>query len=130
MLCKSILDSTERGGVHFVDPYNTSCLLNQTFHWFNSTDRMQLVQLERMKQLQNDCPRNCTCEAERMSYDETLIFSAKVDCSNLGLTELPMTLPHMTISLNVSNNNVSLNRFQSYASIINRSPLRLLVSTA
>lgn len=35
-----------------------------------------------------------------------LEFAAKVDCSNLGLLEMPPTLPLMTLTLNVSNNNV------------------------
>lgn len=74
MLCKSVLESIERGGVHFVDPDATYCLSNQTFNWFNSTDSIPLRQLERMKQLQSECPYipgygNCTCEAERMTYE-------------------------------------------------------------
>lgn len=117
MLCKSVLESIERGGVHFVDPDSTFCLTNQTFNWFNSTDSIPLRQLERMKQLQSECPTiegfgNCTCDPERMTYEEKedgpqLVFAAKVDCSGLGLTELPKNLPVMTLSLNVSNNNVS-----------------------
>lgn len=39
--------------------------------------------------------------------DSKLEFAAKVDCSGLGLIELPKTLPAMTTTLNVSNNNVT-----------------------
>jgi hypothetical protein len=35
-----------------------------------------------------------------------VIFTAKVDCSNMGLFQLPERLPANTIELNVSNNNV------------------------
>lgn len=74
MLCKSVLELIERGSVNFVDPDSTSCLMNQTFNWFNSTDMMPLRQLERVKQLNSECPRipnagNCTCEPERMGYE-------------------------------------------------------------
>lgn len=107
MLCKSILESTERNGVYFLDPDdNTTCLSNQTFHWFNSTDRMSLTQLVRMKQLNIECPVKCRCEPERMGYEPTLVFHAKVDCSNMSLTELPIILPHKTTTLNVAKNNV------------------------
>lgn len=73
ILCKSILESTERGGVTFVEPDSTYCLMNQTFHWFNSTDKIPLRQVERMKQMHSECPfipgyGNCTCELEQMSY--------------------------------------------------------------
>lgn len=73
MLCKSVLESIERGGFLFVDPEATSCLTNQTFNWFNSTDSIPLRQLQRMKQLQTECPKfghiKCHCEAERMNYE-------------------------------------------------------------
>lgn len=141
ILCKSVLESIDRGGVHFVDLDSTSCITNQTFNWFMSTDSIPLRQLVRMKQLQVECPSipghgNCTCDAERMTYKvcssfsciasrvsmsaflflkfslqqqmngQQLEFAAKVDCSGLGLTELPKDLPMMTMTLNVSNNNV------------------------
>lgn len=73
ILCKSIIESTERGGVTFIEPDSTYCLMNQTFHWFNSTDTIPLRQLERMKQLHSECPTipgvgSCKCEQERMTY--------------------------------------------------------------
>lgn len=111
MLCKSVLESIERGGFHFVDPDKTFCLSNQTFNWFNSTDRIPITQLERMRQLQQECPENCKCEAEQMNYEGTggnrLVFYAKVDCSNAGLTELPYKLPSNMLTLNISNNKVN-----------------------
>lgn len=59
-----------------------------------------------MKQLDDDCPDGCKCVPERMIEDEmnSLVFIAKVDCSNLGLTKLPVKLPENTQSLNISNN--------------------------
>lgn len=111
------MDSLERVGdrVSFVEPDSTFCLTNQTFHWFNSTESMPIKQLQSMMQLNSECPSipgygNCICEGERMSFqseDQHLIFTCKVDCSGLGLKELPSNLPNNTISLNISNNNVS-----------------------
>lgn len=74
MLCKSVLELIERGTVNFLDVEATFCLINQTFHWFNTTDMMPLRQLERIKQLNSECPRipnvgNCTCEPEQMGYN-------------------------------------------------------------
>lgn len=74
MLCKSVLELMDRGGMHFVDSEAAYCLTNQTFDWFNSTDSIPLRQLEKLKQLKMDCPYipgygNCTCEAERMPYE-------------------------------------------------------------
>ncbi|XP_055297922.1 protein halfway isoform X2 [Sitodiplosis mosellana] len=114
MLCKSVLESIERGNVTFIEADSTSCLMNQTFQWFNSTDLLPIRQLEKMKQLNNDCPSipgkgNCSCIPERMTYDgeNNLVFAAKVDCSNLGLTSLPELLPGKTFSLNVTNNSIT-----------------------
>lgn len=120
ILCKPVLESIERGNVTFIEVDSTYCLMNQTFNWFNSTDSLPIRQLERLKQLDSDCPfipgyGNCTCEAERMPIelrdDATRIvqnFAAKVDCSNMGLISLPQSLPANTIALNVSNNSVSI----------------------
>ncbi|XP_055912289.1 protein halfway [Eupeodes corollae] len=117
LLCNSLLDSIVRGSFKFVLPDTTYCLWNQTYNWFNSTDYMPIRQLERWKRLHSECPKipgygNCTCDAEQMAFstknDEPhLLFTAKVDCSSLGLIELPPILPDNTIFLNVSNNNIT-----------------------
>lgn len=120
MLCDFLEESVERGNVKFVAPDTTHCLLNTTYNWFNTTEYMPIRQLERIKQLHIECPRipgygNCSCEPERLFvFDETVpakqnlvLTFAKVDCSNLGLTELPAKLPASTIFLNVSNNNIT-----------------------
>lgn len=117
MLCKNLYESIERGNVTFIEADSTFCLTNQTYNWFNSTDSLPIRQLEKMKQLNTDCPSipghgNCTCIPERLTYEQRedgtqLVFEAKVDCSNLGLTSLPKNLPGTTFSLNVTNNSVS-----------------------
>lgn len=80
MLCKSILESMERGGVHFVNEGETYCLTNQTFTWFNSTDSVSLGELGLLRQLQSECPTipgygSCKCDTERMTYEVTLGFA-------------------------------------------------------
>lgn len=116
MLCKSVYDSIERGNVTFIEADSTYCQTNQTYHWFNSTDPMPIRQLDIMKQLNSECPSipghgNCSCTPERLTYVENedgtrMVYALRVDCSNLGLTALPQTLPETTVALNVSNNNV------------------------
>lgn len=86
-------------------------------------------------QLQAECPRiegfgNCTCSFDRMIYvvmlfficlnllrsintiiillqERKLAFYFGVNCSGLGLLELPKVLPANTMTLDVSNNNVN-----------------------
>lgn len=117
MLCKSVQESLERGNLHFVEPNATFCLTNQTFNWFNTTDAIPLIELIRMKQLQSECPSipgkgNCTCTAAVMTYEKQdsevhMVPGFKVDCSGMGLTELPEKLPMNTRIFNVTNNNIT-----------------------
>ncbi|XP_031628091.1 protein halfway [Contarinia nasturtii] len=117
LLCKMVLESIERGNVTFIEADSTFCLMNQTYGFFNSTDSLPIRQLEKMKQMNADCPSipgkgNCTCIPEQMAIElredgAHSVFSAKVDCSNLGLTSLPKTLPENTLTLNVTNNEIT-----------------------
>nr|CAD7461528.1 unnamed protein product [Timema tahoe] len=92
---------------HFERQDNTYCSSSQTFHWFNSTERIPLVQLEKV------CPQGddykCTCETVRLYIvpGKPPAYSVQVDCSGQRLTELPELLPNNTVHLNISNNNVS-----------------------
>uniref|UniRef100_A0A2M4AS55 Putative extracellular matrix protein slit n=2 Tax=Anopheles triannulatus TaxID=58253 RepID=A0A2M4AS55_9DIPT len=110
MLCKSLLEAL-KSGVKFKDPESTFCLTNRTFNWFNTTDSLQLHQLEMMQRVQDECPENCTCELDRLNFDlnntERKTITARVDCSGLGLTKFPEKLPSGTVTLNVSNNNIT-----------------------
>lgn len=125
LLCKSVLEVLERGGIKFIDPEKATCLTNQTFNWFNSTEVMPLQNLMRIKQLQADCPPGCVCETERLNYEQdeqNLVFAARVDCSGLNLTQLPEHLPLDTVTLNVSNNKIvslaAFNGKESYQKIV------------
>ena len=113
MLCKSVNESMERG-LTILEPDTTFCLANKTYNWFNSTEKLSIRHLEKMRMIQFDCPIiagvPCTCVPERMHYEndqQNLVFNSKVDCSNMGITKLPEKLPENTISLNVSNNKIS-----------------------
>lgn len=145
MLCKPITDAMENKNVNVVDTDYTYCLTNQTYAWFNSSDSVSVSELERLIQLNSECPLipghgRCKCESERMTFVVRIEYkqkkniyivyflvyffqkkqfriNARVDCSNMGLTELPKNLPVNTIFLNVSNNNVYIGK--SYASTIN-----------
>lgn len=122
MLCKSAHEVLGRGSIKFLDPAQTFCLTipnNKT--WFDSSPTsVSLDQLQRLKELENECPeysggRKCVCNIERVNYDkEDVVFNARVDCSGLNLNELPDKLPKDTITLNVSNNRItSLARIRS-----------------
>lgn len=58
-------------------------------------------------QLDEDCPKQCTCRTYRTDFTPMHPLSVKlnVNCSNQHLTELP-PLPPNTIYLDVSNNEV------------------------
>lgn len=106
--CKNVSSAIERG-VDFLFKDESVCEVETVYHWFNSTASISIQNLENMKQLDEDCPDGCKCVPERMIEGEmnNLVFTAKVDCSNLGLTKLPVKLPENTQSLNVSNNSIS-----------------------
>lgn len=81
MLCKSISEFIERPNVTFVEPDETRCITNQTYNWFDSVDLLPFRQLQRLKQLDSECPKikgygNCTCTPQ-MSF--AVIFE-RVEC--------------------------------------------------
>merc|ERR550539_962875 len=45
----------------------------------------------------SDCPAECSCSSS----------GVVVDCSNRGLTKIPSPLPKDTVTLNLSNNNIT-----------------------
>lgn len=110
--CKNVSSAIERG-VDFLFKDVSVCEVETVYHWFNSTASISIQNLENMKQLDDDCPEGCKCVPDRMFYsrleggENSLVFIAKVDCSNLGLTKLPIKLPENTLSLNISNNSIS-----------------------
>nr|CAD7575764.1 unnamed protein product [Timema californicum] len=88
---------------HFERQDNTYCSSSQTFHWFNSTERIPL--------LEKVCPQGhdykCKCETVRLFIvpGKPPAYSVQVDCSGQRLTALPELLPNNTVHLNISNNN-------------------------
>lgn len=110
--CKNVSSAIERG-VDFLYKDISVCEVETVYHWFNSTASISIQNLENMKKVDDDCPDGCKCVPDRMFYskleggENSLVFIAKVDCSNLGLTKLPAKLPENTLSLNISNNSIS-----------------------
>uniref|UniRef100_A0A1A9ZLN7 Protein halfway n=1 Tax=Glossina pallidipes TaxID=7398 RepID=A0A1A9ZLN7_GLOPL len=118
MLCKPLLETIFR--FKFVAPNSSYCLLDNNFHWFNSTDSIAINQLEMARRFHTECPvipgkGNCICAPEHMirtgdpSKPEVKIF-CRVDCSNLGLTELPSKLPLNTFYFDITNNNANIGK--------------------
>lgn len=106
--CRNVSSAIERG-VDFLYKEISLCEVETVYFWFNSTASVSIQHLEKVKQLDDDCPKGCKCVPDRMFYtsENRLEFIAKVDCSNLDLTELPLKLPEHTLSLNISNNSIS-----------------------
>lgn len=110
--CKNVSSAIERG-VFFLHKEASKCELPTIYNWFNSTATIFILEYEKKNQLEEECPEGCKCEGDVMLYskleggENNLVLRTKVDCSSLGLSELPRKLPDNTISLNVSNNSIS-----------------------
>lgn len=110
--CKNVSSAIERGTI-FLFKDASLCEVETVYNWFNSTASVSIQQLEKVVQLRDVCPKGCKCDSDRMSYtkieggEDRLVSIAKVDCSNLGLMTLPLTLPDNTQILNISNNSIS-----------------------
>ena len=115
--CKKISEKIERN-VTFLYKDSSFCLKNNSYTWFNTTDYISITNWEKTEQLATYCSeqlKHCKCNAHLASGQSNedgievsnLIFHAIVDCSNLGLSKLPLKLPENTITLNVSNNRIT-----------------------
>lgn len=110
--CRNVSYAIERG-TEFLFKDISLCEVETVYNWFNSTASVSIQQLEKVVQQSDVCPKGCICDFDRMSYtkieggEDRLVSIARVDCSNLGLTMLPPTLPDNTQILNISNNSIS-----------------------
>jgi hypothetical protein len=86
------------------DPENIQCTSPQTF---NGTQILKALQL--IHDVDARCPERCVCELAHVHKDDQYV-TVRVSCNNLGLTEIPKTLPeNVTIHMDLSNNRVSIN---------------------
>jgi hypothetical protein len=105
--CINISTAIDRD-VKFLKKENSYCERETIYHWFNDTASVNILALEKMKKLNEECPPGCKCEPSHMYYSsDTLEVTAKVDCSSLNLKKFPPELPIETVDLNVSNNSIS-----------------------
>ncbi|XP_062141399.1 protein halfway [Drosophila sulfurigaster albostrigata] len=109
MLCEPLNDLIYTDSFIFVNPDRSFCLYNATHKWFNSTDLVSVKQLESIKKCGTKCPTNCVCNIYNIMIiqNDQSKTVCNVDCSNLGLVELPQQLPDNTFTLNISNNRIS-----------------------
>lgn len=49
MHCSSVVNVVERGEITFKNKNDTYCLSSKTFHWFNSTEKIALIQVENLQ---------------------------------------------------------------------------------
>ncbi|EDW66450.2 protein halfway isoform X2 [Drosophila virilis] len=114
LLCEPLSEIIYIDSFNIVNPEHSFCLYNATHKWFNSTDLVSVKQLESIKKCGTKCPSipnygNCSCNIYSIMIiqgDQSRTV-CNVDCSNLGLVELPSQLPDNTFTLNISNNKIS-----------------------
>ncbi|XP_023311646.1 protein halfway [Anoplophora glabripennis] len=109
MLCTSLLDTLKKREVNVSNEDVTFCLSSKTFHWFNSTEKLPISQVQGLLEIEENCIENCTCQPYRMEIvlGKQPIFSVAVNCSGVNLLSLPTPLPPHTVSLNITNNNIT-----------------------
>ncbi|XP_027836855.2 protein halfway isoform X1 [Aphis gossypii] len=112
--CSSLLELMERSRnakykLYFKKYNETFCMSSLSFHWFNSTEKVALNQVEIINKLYEDCPLNCSCKWHgiEMVQETKTLHTVEVDCSNKQLSSLPENLPENTVLLNVTNNNIT-----------------------
>lgn len=105
--CINISTAIDRN-VKFVNKENSFCERETIYTWFNDTASVNILALEKMKKLNEECPLNCKCEPSQLYYrNNTLEVTAKVDCSSQNLKNFPSEIPSETVELIVSNNSIS-----------------------
>ncbi|KAH8342983.1 hypothetical protein KR059_002789, partial [Drosophila kikkawai] len=114
MLCNPLNDIIHTESINFLNPGHSYCQYNATRTWFQSTDKVSVEQLENRKRCVTNCPvipshGNCKCTLENIMIiqDNQSKPQCHVDCSNLGLVELPQRLPDNTFVLNITNNRIT-----------------------
>jgi len=114
MLCNPLNEIIYNESINFVNPKHSYCQYNVTSTWFQSTDKVSVEQLENRKRCMTNCPVipnygscNCTLQNIMIIQDNQSKPQCHVDCSNLGLVELPQRLPDNTFMLNITNNKIT-----------------------
>ncbi|XP_022837880.1 protein halfway isoform X2 [Spodoptera litura] len=115
--CKNFMKAMEENNsslVTFLKYRDTYCALDISFNWFKDVRVVQIDHLRIQKELNESCRNikpaniNCTCIPERLEFSGDVITNlVAVDCSQRNLTSLPTNLPHNTVKLNVSYNNIT-----------------------
>ncbi|KAH8419652.1 hypothetical protein KR009_000232, partial [Drosophila setifemur] len=114
MLCNPLNEIIYNESINFVNPEHSYCQYNATRQWFQTTDKVSVEQLENRKRCVTNCPVipnhgscNCTLENIMIIQDNQSKPQCHVDCSGLGLVELPQRLPDNTFVLNITNNRIT-----------------------
>ncbi|KAH9644943.1 hypothetical protein HF086_010151 [Spodoptera exigua] len=108
------MEANNSSSVTFLNYRDTYCALDISFNWFKDVRVVQIDHLRIQKELNESCRNikpaniNCTCIPERLEFSGDVITNlVAVDCSQRNLTSLPTDLPHNTVKLNVSYNNIT-----------------------
>lgn len=127
------MEANNSSSVTFLNYRDTYCALDISFNWFKDVRVVQIDHLRIQKEVLNESCRNikpvninCTCIPERLEFSGDVITNlVAVDCSQRNLTALPTSLPHNTVKLNVSYNNIT--SLQTVADDVTYEHLRQLI---
>ncbi|CAH1179202.1 unnamed protein product [Phaedon cochleariae] len=109
MMCSSVQKALNRSDITFIKENSTVCFKSTEYHWFNSTDIIELSQLKRLQEIETECYKNCTCKPHRLDIvmGKSPTFTVAMNCSGAKMLSLPVPLPLNTDTLDVSNNNIT-----------------------
>ncbi|CAG9864494.1 unnamed protein product [Phyllotreta striolata] len=107
--CMSLSEAISKSVITFNNENSTFCQTTKDFYWFQSNDLVNVSELRRIKELENNCIPNCTCSPYVLNLGTKVprVHTVEVNCTNSNLLRLPHQLPPHTATLDVSNNNIT-----------------------
>ncbi|XP_019866753.2 protein halfway isoform X2 [Aethina tumida] len=109
MECSNISTALERNQLNFINGNKTFCRTSKQYEWFRTIENLTLASCIENHKISKMCIANCTCRPLRMEIlpDKPVSISVNVNCSGKQFLSLPTPLPLHTVSLDVSNNNIT-----------------------
>ncbi|KAH1023645.1 hypothetical protein HUJ04_012810 [Dendroctonus ponderosae] len=109
LICSELNTLSNRSEIIFHHENDTFCITSKDFVWFRTAEKIPFSQVKAVHELQKNCHENCTCSTYRLNLSQGKLpaFEVAINCSNKEFLSLPVPLPDNTISLDVSNNNIS-----------------------
>ncbi|XP_050300493.1 protein halfway isoform X2 [Anthonomus grandis grandis] len=97
--------------IAFVNENQTFCYPTKDldFGWFQSQATLAFSQVKAKYELEKNCHQNCSCKtvSVNLAPGKMAMFEVEMNCANMSFLNLPVPLPDNTVSLDVSNNNIT-----------------------